>query len=140
MYLVVEFRKSCCKSRAVGCRACVWHASIWRAFFEKSSHDQLFTSLCASVCVWWSCKLSERVKSNHARCKMGAIASVLQWHCAVCGLINPTEQLKCIRCASHRPLVTNVNKELSGETFARSNCTVIRRVRSNNTRTSSIRG
>jgi len=29
---------------------------------------------------------------------MGSIASVLQWHCEQCSLINPTEQLKCLRC------------------------------------------
>ncbi|KAL3267049.1 hypothetical protein HHI36_011191 [Cryptolaemus montrouzieri] len=38
---------------------------------------------------------------------MGAIASVLQWHCISCGLINPTEKLKCSRCGTCRQLHTN---------------------------------
>lgn len=29
---------------------------------------------------------------------MGAIASVLQWNCGQCSLINPTERVKCLRC------------------------------------------
>lgn len=33
---------------------------------------------------------------------MGSIASVLQWHCEKCKLINPTEQVKCIRCGTTR--------------------------------------
>lgn len=33
---------------------------------------------------------------------MGSIASVLQWHCQQCSLINPTEQLICGRCGSSR--------------------------------------
>ncbi|XP_054261302.1 calpain-D-like [Macrosteles quadrilineatus] len=33
---------------------------------------------------------------------MGSIASVLQWHCEKCTLINPTEQIKCIRCGTVR--------------------------------------
>lgn len=33
---------------------------------------------------------------------MGSIASVLQWHCEKCTLINPTEQVKCIRCGTAR--------------------------------------
>ncbi|XP_049938879.1 uncharacterized protein LOC126413028 [Schistocerca serialis cubense] len=33
---------------------------------------------------------------------MGSIASVLQWHCERCTLINPTERTKCIRCGTNR--------------------------------------
>lgn len=33
---------------------------------------------------------------------MGTIASVMQWHCEKCSLINPTEQIKCLRCGSAR--------------------------------------
>ncbi|XP_039294677.1 calpain-D [Nilaparvata lugens] len=33
---------------------------------------------------------------------MGSIASVLQWHCEKCTLINPTEHKKCIRCGKER--------------------------------------
>lgn len=33
---------------------------------------------------------------------MGSIASVLQWHCSKCSLINPTEATKCARCGLSR--------------------------------------
>ncbi|GLH13074.1 Uncharacterized protein GBIM_17720 [Gryllus bimaculatus] len=33
---------------------------------------------------------------------MGSIASVLQWHCERCTLINPTERTKCVRCGTRR--------------------------------------
>lgn len=33
---------------------------------------------------------------------MGTIASVLQWTCTSCNLINPTESLKCINCGNNR--------------------------------------
>lgn len=33
---------------------------------------------------------------------MGTIASVLQWTCTNCNLINPTECLKCINCGNIR--------------------------------------
>ncbi|XP_028035624.1 calpain-D isoform X2 [Bombyx mandarina] len=33
---------------------------------------------------------------------MGSIASVLQWHCQVCGQINPTESVKCLKCETKR--------------------------------------
>lgn len=33
---------------------------------------------------------------------MGTIASVLQWHCVRCSLINPTERLNCGRCGENR--------------------------------------
>lgn len=33
---------------------------------------------------------------------MGSIASVLQWHCEECSLINPTERLNCVRCGFSR--------------------------------------
>ncbi|XP_075234504.1 calpain-D-like [Lycorma delicatula] len=33
---------------------------------------------------------------------MGSIASVLQWNCDNCTLINPTEHIKCIRCGKQR--------------------------------------
>ncbi|XP_076237006.1 calpain-D [Calliopsis andreniformis] len=33
---------------------------------------------------------------------MGSIASVLQWHCSECALINPTESTRCARCGQTR--------------------------------------
>ncbi|XP_033333621.2 calpain-D isoform X1 [Megalopta genalis] len=33
---------------------------------------------------------------------MGSIASVLQWHCSECALINPTESTRCTRCGLTR--------------------------------------
>ncbi|XP_014217119.1 calpain-D-like [Copidosoma floridanum] len=33
---------------------------------------------------------------------MGSIASVLQWHCSECSLINPTEAPQCARCGQSR--------------------------------------
>ncbi|KAK3928674.1 Calpain-D [Frankliniella fusca] len=36
---------------------------------------------------------------------MGTIASVLQWHCGRCSLINPTERLSCSRCGENRAVV-----------------------------------
>ncbi|XP_076223296.1 calpain-D isoform X2 [Nomia melanderi] len=33
---------------------------------------------------------------------MGSIASVLQWHCSECALINPTENTRCARCGLTR--------------------------------------
>ncbi|XP_003707112.1 calpain-D [Megachile rotundata] len=33
---------------------------------------------------------------------MGSIASVLQWHCSECALINPTEKTRCTRCGLTR--------------------------------------
>ncbi|XP_024939630.1 calpain-15 isoform X3 [Cephus cinctus] len=33
---------------------------------------------------------------------MGSIASVLQWHCSECSLINPTESATCARCGTPR--------------------------------------
>ncbi|RZC33106.1 hypothetical protein BDFB_009862, partial [Asbolus verrucosus] len=67
---------------------------------------------------------------------MGAIASVLQWHCGSCSLINPTEQLKCIRCGTVRQ-IPHTNKDhdvadsFTGSFGGSANCTVIRRLRSN---------
>ncbi|KAJ8922525.1 hypothetical protein NQ315_007555 [Exocentrus adspersus] len=67
---------------------------------------------------------------------MGAIASVLQWHCTFCSLINPTEQLKCIRCGTER--VSNKDTQSFSDTCsfgASRNCTVIRRLKSSETKT-----
>lgn len=33
---------------------------------------------------------------------MGTIASVLQWTCSKCNLINPTERLECLKCGNIR--------------------------------------
>lgn len=33
---------------------------------------------------------------------MGTIASVLQWSCTNCNVINPTESLKCLNCGTVR--------------------------------------
>jgi len=36
---------------------------------------------------------------------MGTIASVLQWRCGDCGLINPTEKSICYTCSSSRAVI-----------------------------------
>lgn len=36
---------------------------------------------------------------------MGTIASVLQWTCTNCNLINPTECLKCLKCGNVRQIL-----------------------------------
>lgn len=36
---------------------------------------------------------------------MGTIASVLQWTCTNCNLINPTECLKCLQCGNVRQIL-----------------------------------
>ncbi|KAF5287888.1 hypothetical protein FQR65_LT12162 [Abscondita terminalis] len=65
---------------------------------------------------------------------MGTIASVLQWHCKSCSLINPTEKIECIRCGYQRQ--NNINKEdditdsFSDRFGGSTNCTVIRRPKS----------
>lgn len=41
-------------------------------------------------------------KSHVYKWRMGSIASVLQWHCSECYLINPTEATKCARCGLSR--------------------------------------
>lgn len=35
---------------------------------------------------------------------MGTIASVLQWSCINCNIINPTESLKCLKCGTVRQI------------------------------------
>lgn len=42
---------------------------------------------------------------------MGSIASVLQWHCNSCLLINPTDRVTCIRCNVHRSYECNKSTE-----------------------------
>ncbi|XP_015509763.1 calpain-D-like [Neodiprion lecontei] len=45
---------------------------------------------------------------------MGSIASVLQWHCSKCSLINPTESTSCARCGEPRRVYDNkTNPETS---------------------------
>ncbi|XP_050307838.1 calpain-D-like [Anthonomus grandis grandis] len=66
---------------------------------------------------------------------MGAIASVLQWHCVSCSLINPTEKTKCIRCGTERQTSTNkdlLEKSNCFDLNQSRNCTVIRRYRATN--------
>lgn len=64
---------------------------------------------------------------------MGAIASVLQWHCGNCSFINPTEQTKCLRCGTIRQIKDNhISEELHSQSTifgSNSNCTVIRKPR-----------
>lgn len=62
---------------------------------------------------------------------MGAIASVLQWHCGNCSLINPTEQAKCSRCGTLRQFNDKAddNRSLSTIFGSNANCTVIRKPR-----------
>lgn len=63
---------------------------------------------------------------------MGAIASVLQWHCSSCSLINPTERVKCIRCGRKRKFDTNkeYSDTFTGDFGGSANCTVIKRIKS----------
>uniref|UniRef100_A0A023F4R8 Putative calpain-like thiol protease family n=2 Tax=Triatoma infestans TaxID=30076 RepID=A0A023F4R8_TRIIF len=49
---------------------------------------------------------------------MGSIASVLQWHCTSCALINPTEKRNCMRCGYTR------TREING---INSECTVVKK-------------
>lgn len=44
---------------------------------------------------------------------MGTIASVLQWTCTKCNLINPTECLKCLKCGNVRQIVEGTAKSSS---------------------------
>lgn len=65
---------------------------------------------------------------------MGAIASVLQWHCGNCSLINPTEHEKCLRCGVVRQTKSDdpgrEQSPSSGTIFgSNANCTVIRKPR-----------
>lgn len=62
---------------------------------------------------------------------MGAIASVLQWHCGNCSLINPTEQARCLRCGTQRQINDSAEEAHSQSTIFGSNgsCTVIRKPR-----------
>ncbi|XP_012255764.2 calpain-D-like isoform X2 [Athalia rosae] len=43
---------------------------------------------------------------------MGSIASVLQWHCSKCSLINPTESVSCARCGEPRRETENKTPNL----------------------------
>lgn len=40
---------------------------------------------------------------------MGTIASVLQWTCTNCNLINPTECLKCLKCGNIRRILDSAD-------------------------------
>lgn len=62
---------------------------------------------------------------------MGAIASVLQWHCGNCSLINPTEQAKCLRCGTLRQINDDAEENRSQSTIfgSSASCTVIRKPR-----------
>lgn len=46
---------------------------------------------------------------------MGTIASVLQWTCTNCNLINPTECLKCLQCGNIRILKSVESGGVYGE-------------------------
>lgn len=41
---------------------------------------------------------------------MGTIASVLQWTCTNCNLINPTECLRCLNCGNFRRILADVKE------------------------------
>lgn len=43
---------------------------------------------------------------------MGTIASVLQWSCTNCNVINPTESLKCLNCGTVRKVCEGTLKHL----------------------------
>ena len=45
---------------------------------------------------------------------MGTIASVLQWRCGDCGLINPTEKSICYTCSSSRPVFDAASSSSAG--------------------------
>lgn len=44
---------------------------------------------------------------------MGTIASVLQWTCGRCNLINPTECLQCYQCGNRRRLLVPPSSNLA---------------------------
>lgn len=44
---------------------------------------------------------------------MGTIASVLQWSCTNCNVINPTESLKCLNCGTVRKVCEGTLKHLA---------------------------
>lgn len=46
---------------------------------------------------------------------MGTIASVLQWSCTNCNVINPTESLKCLNCGTVRKVCGETLKYLDGD-------------------------
>lgn len=47
---------------------------------------------------------------------MGTIASVLQWTCTNCNIINPTECLKCLKCGNIRKILESDSNNLNGIT------------------------
>ncbi|XP_065199791.1 calpain-D [Planococcus citri] len=49
---------------------------------------------------------------------MGSIASVLQWHCDTCSLVNPTERITCIRCGALRIPTKTVHDPNSYENWS----------------------
>ncbi|CAH2016099.1 unnamed protein product [Acanthoscelides obtectus] len=61
---------------------------------------------------------------------MGTIASVLQWHCTFCSLINPTERQKCIRCGRARVQAPPKKLSPTFSTLENRNCTVIKKLKS----------
>lgn len=46
---------------------------------------------------------------------MGTIASVLQWSCTNCNVINPTESLKCLNCGTVRKVCEETLKHLDDD-------------------------
>nr|CAH7745419.1 unnamed protein product [Callosobruchus chinensis] len=68
---------------------------------------------------------------------MGAIASVLQWHCTFCSLINPTERQKCIRCGRARVQAPHKKSSPTCSTLENRNCTVVKRLKSTDFRSGS---
>lgn len=52
---------------------------------------------------------------------MGTIASVLQWTCYQCNVINPTESLKCLNCGSVRKVCEETLENNDSTSFGLSN-------------------
>lgn len=52
---------------------------------------------------------------------MGTIASVLQWTCTNCNLINPIESLRCLRCGNIRRILIDNNRHFNGNFINDSN-------------------
>lgn len=52
---------------------------------------------------------------------MGTIASVLQWTCKSCNLINPTECLICLQCGNARRILETTDSG-GGNTNETSKC------------------
>lgn len=128
--MTIQQRTMCTSKRLEFC-ACATAYPYWRPIdvfvtFRKHKISAVYLWLLqyrSSICI-------VNALPSHVPYIMGAIASVLQWHCSFCSLINPTERIKCIRCGTIRL------HDKEGVPFLNTNsknCTVIRRFKSSET-------